>query len=134
MSPEDEVAETLANFVRDFNNLKWGAFRSYFGDDAEVFSPFPGLQHRTTGLDELERDWRPVFDERRATMPGPPYLNIDPVDVRMRAIGDAAILVSFHLENLFGAICLNRRTLLFEKTDGRWLITHLHASRGVLED
>jgi ketosteroid isomerase-like protein len=133
VSPEEEVADALSYFVRVFNDLKWDDFLSCFAEDATVFSPFPDLHRRSEGLEELERGWRPIFDERRANWPGPPYLNIDPVDVQMRAIGDAAVLVTFHLENLFGATVLNRRTLLFEKRDGRWVIAHLHASRGTLE-
>lgn len=133
MPPEQEVAKALAHFVSVFNDLKWDAFRSCFADDATVFSPFPDLHRRSEGLEELERGWRPIFDERRATMSGPPYLNIDPVDVHMHPIGEAAVLVTFHLENLFDATVLNRRTLLFEKRDGRWLIAHLHASRASVE-
>ena len=118
MSPEEEVAEALAHFVRVFNDLKWDEFRSCFAPDATIFSPFPNLQYRTSGSEELERDWRPVFEYRAAHLPGPPYLNINPTDVHMHAIGDAAFLVTFHLENLLGATWLNRRTILFEKREG----------------
>lgn len=134
MSQEEEVADALTHFVRVFNDLNWDAFLSCFAEDATVFSPFPELHRRSEGLEELEQGWRPIFDYRRANTPGPPYLNIDPVDVQMRAIGEAAVLVTFHLENLFGLAVLNRRTLLFEKRNQRWVIAHLHASRGSLEE
>ena len=133
LKPEEEVAESLAYFVGVFNDLKWDEFRSCFADDASVISPFPNSHYRTEGLQELERDWRPIFDERREKLPGPPYLNIDPVDVKMRTIGETTVLVTFHLENLFGSPVLNRRTLVFEKRDQRWLIIHLHASRAVVD-
>ena len=52
---------------------------------------------------------------------GPPSLNIDPKDTKIRLLGNAAV-VTFHLGERA------RRTVVFEQRDRGWVIVHLHAS------
>ncbi|HEY5637077.1 MAG TPA: nuclear transport factor 2 family protein [Burkholderiales bacterium] len=128
MSGNECVGAALEHFVRIFNDLDWEAFADCFADDAAVYAPFPDQPRIAVGKAALEAGWRPVFDRVRANRPGPPYLNIDPKDTRVRSLGEDACVVTFHLENLVGATRLHRRTAVFERRDGRWRIVHLHAS------
>ena len=121
---EEQVQQVAEAFIHAFNNLDWDAFRTSFSDDATVFFPMPGLARRATGRSEVEGSFRSVFDEVRRRRTGPPYLNIDPKDMHIQILQDAAV-VTFHLE---GSELLNRRTVVFQKREGRWLIVHLHAS------
>ena len=122
---EGQVQNAAEAFIDAFNNLDWEAFRATFSDDATVFFPTPGISRRATGRSEVEGFFRPLFDEFRSRRSAPPYLDIDPKDTHVQILEDAAI-VTFHLEDME---LLNRRTVVFQKRDGRWLIVHLHASR-----
>ena len=121
---EKEVRQAAQAFIHAFDNLDWDTFRACFSDDATVFFPMPGIAERATGRSEVEGFFRSVFDEVRRRMTGPPYLNLDPKDTHIQILQDAAV-VTFHLE---GPELLNRRTVVFQKREGRWLIVHLHAS------
>lgn len=119
-----EVQAAAAAFVENFSNLDWEKFRLAFSDDATVFFPFAQFPRRATGRAEVEAIFKRFFDEARKGKAAPPYLNIEPKDMQIQVLGDAAV-VTFHLgdDNTVG-----RRTLVFRKQKGRWLIAHLHAS------
>jgi len=129
ITPEAEGIETaLAHFVRVFNALDWDAFAACFADDATVIAPFPDQPRMVVGKAAFEQAWRPVFERGRARYPGPPYLNIAPKDTQLQPLGVDACLVSFHFESLMGSPRPHRRSIVFERRDGRWQIVHLHAS------
>jgi len=129
LTPRNGNAETaLAHFVRVFNDLDWDAFAACFAEDATVIAPFPDQPRMAVGKAAFEQAWRPVFDRGRARYPGPPYLNIAPKDTQLQPLGENACLASFHLESLMSSPRLHRRSIVFERRDGRWLIVHLHAS------
>ncbi|MGI8836148.1 MAG: YybH family protein [Pyrinomonadaceae bacterium] len=118
------VQKAAEEFIKAFNNLEWGKFRNSFSDDVTVFFPFNQDPRRANGRAEVETSFKSGFDELRKRKPNPPYLNIQPKDVQIQMLKDTAIL-TFHLpgEDTFG-----RRTLVFQKQKGKWLIVHLHAS------
>jgi len=118
------VQRAVEAFIGVFNNLDWERFRHSFSDDATVFFPFQNVPRRASGRDEIEGAFKPFFDEMRKRKPNPPYLNIDPKDVQTQMLGKVAI-VTFHLA---GNDSLGRRTVVFQKQKGKWLIVHLHAS------
>ena len=66
-----------------------------------------------------------VFDNARKQRSSPPYLRIDPEDLEIQMLKKDVAIVTFHLDDpgLFG-----RRTVVFQKRKGKWLIVHLHAS------
>jgi hypothetical protein len=68
--------------------------------------------------------FRAVFEGARKQKSSSPYLSIQPKEMKIQMLGEVGI-VTFHLEDpgLFG-----RRTVVFHKRGGRWLIVHLHAS------
>jgi len=124
---EAVVQKTVAEFIYAFNNLDWEHFRQYFADDATVFNPaIPEVTelHRLDGREKIETVFKRVFEEARKGK-GPPYLHIQPENLKIQMLTNAAV-VTFHFkrsESSFG-----RRTFVFEKRNGKWLIVHLHAS------
>jgi len=121
---QEEVREALANFVVAFDNLNWETFRLAFSDDATVFYPraFP---ERANGRVEFEKTFKVVFDQIRGNKSKPPYMHIQPKEMRIQTFGNVAI-ATFHLDDRVGF--LNRRTIVLHKTNDGWKIVHLHAS------
>ena len=121
---EVEVKNTLARFVRAFDNLDWETFRSAFADDATVFYPRAFAQ-RADGRSEFEHNFRQVFEQIRAGRSKGPYMDLQPQNLRIQIAGDVAI-VTFHLDDRAGFV--NRRTIILSKFPEGWRIIHLHAS------
>jgi len=123
-SGEEQVRQTVAKFVRAFDNLDWDGFRYAFADDATVFYPraFP---ERASGRPEFESGFRAVFEQIRHGKSAPPYMDLQPKDMKVQMFGDVAI-VTFHLDDRAGFV--NRRTIVLGKSGAGWKIAHLHAS------
>jgi hypothetical protein len=119
-----EVARLLDSFVESFDNLEWDRFRGLFSDEATVFFPAPYARQRASGRAAVEEGFRAVFDRWRKERPGPPYLDIRPLDVMVSTYGDVYV-VTFHLGE---GESLSRRTLVLGKERGELKILHLHAS------
>lgn len=124
-SDSRDVENTARQFIASFVNLDWNRFRGFFATDATAFFP-PSAQfpRRADGKAEIEKVFKTVFERARKQKASPPYLTIEPKQMKIQMLGDIAIL-TFHLEDpdLFG-----RRTIVFRKYGKRWLIVHLHAS------
>ena len=126
-SEEEVVQKTVAEFIYAFNNLDWEHFRQYFADDATVFNPaIPGVTElrRLDGREKIETVFKSVFDEARKGK-GPPYLDIRPENLKIQMLTNAAV-VTFHFKR--SGSSFGRRTFVWEKRNGKWLIVHLHAS------
>ena len=123
------VLKAAESFIEALNNLEWERFRKSFVADATVFFPaeVPGRAH---GSGEVEAGFKRMFDEGRKQGGGPPYLRVEPRDVMIQMAGTVAVM-SFHLKRPGG---LARRTIVWQKRGGRWLILHLHASGVMLEN
>ena len=117
------VHRAAAAFIEAFDNLEWERFRHSFSDDATAFFPSQSGPRRANGRDEIEDAFKPFFDEMRKRKPNPPYLNIEPKDLKIQMLRDGAI-VTFYLG---GDDSVGRRTVVFQKQKGKWLIVHLHA-------
>jgi hypothetical protein len=119
------VVQTLDQFIDAFVSLNWKKFTDYFADDATAFFP-PSAKFpiRANNKIEIENIFKNVFENARKQRSSPPYIVIEPKDLKIQMLGDVAI-VTFVLNDpdLFG-----RRTIIFEKLNGKWLIIHLHAS------
>ena len=123
-SAESEVRDTLAKFVKAFDNLDWESFRLAFDDNATVFYP-RAIPARATGRPEFERSFKMVFEQIRNGRTAPPYMDIQPRDMKIQMFGNLAI-ATFHLDDRPGF--LNRRTIVLNRTPVGWKIVHLHAS------
>jgi ketosteroid isomerase-like protein len=122
-----DVQKAAEAFIEAFNNLNWERFRHSFSADATVFFPFQGVPRRVDGKDEIETVFKSFFDDVRKRKPTPPHLNIEPKEMKTQMLGDSAV-VTFHLRDNDS---LGRRTVIFQKQEGIWLIVHLHASKFV---
>jgi ketosteroid isomerase-like protein len=118
----------LQDFLLAFDNLEWDRFRSFFADDATVFYP-RGFTGRANGRPEFEANFRQVFEQIRAGRTQPPYMHLQPRDLRIQSYGEIAI-ATFHLDDRPGV--LNRRTIVLCRRKGQWKIVHLHASETAL--
>ena len=108
-----------------FEDLDFEPFRAHFADDACAFFPGPRVE-RACGREEIEATFRKVFEaERQAGTSGPPYLHLDPEDLRIQLLGPDVAVATFHLRN---AERVARRTFVFVRRGDRWLIVNLHAS------
>jgi ketosteroid isomerase-like protein len=116
------VQQALAAFLDAFNNLDRERVEACFTDDATVFGAYGGK--RQVGF------WFDFFDTRRATLPGPPYQNLQPRDLQVEMLGDVAV-ATFHLE--MNPEVLGRRTLVLTRTPDGWKIAHVHASNLPME-
>ena len=123
-TPSEEVARFLDSFVESFQNLEWDRFRDHFSDEATVFFPAPYASERARGRAAVEAGFRGVFERWRNERPGPPYLEIRPLDVMVQSYGEIHV-VTFHLE---AGDSRSRRTLVLGKERGGLRILHLHAS------
>jgi ketosteroid isomerase-like protein len=119
-----EVARFLESFVESFENLEWDRFRDHFSEEATVFFPAPYDAARASGRAAVEAGFRGVFDRWRNERPGPPYLEIRPLDVMVQSSGGIHV-VTFHLD---AGDSRSRRTLVLGTQGGRLKILHLHAS------
>ena len=120
----EQVRQAARAFVRAFNDLDWPAFEAAWAEDATAFFPNGLADARLEGRPDIIARFREIFADVPDERPGPPYLSIRPRDLRVQIAGDGAV-VSFHLGD---SSTPNRRTVVFAKREGRWLIVHLHAS------
>ena len=124
-APADaDIRETIAHFIRAFDDLDWEHFRLAFDDHATLFYP-RAMPQRADGRAEFEKAFKTVFQQIRGSKTAAPYMDIQPKDLRIQLFGDIAI-VTFHLDDKPGF--LNRRTIVLNKTEKGWKIVHLHAS------
>jgi ketosteroid isomerase-like protein len=124
-SAENKIRNTANDFVAAFVSLDWERFRSYFAGSATAFfPPSAKLSARVDGKRAIENVFAKVFENARKQNSSPPYLKIEPLELRIQMLGDVAV-VTFHLNDpgMFG-----RRTVVFRKFGKRWLIVHLHAA------
>lgn len=121
---EAEVRETLARFIRAFDDLDWEQFRLAFDDDATVFYP-RAIPERANGRAEFEKAFKTVFEQIRGGKTAAPYMDIQPRELRIQAFDNVAI-ATFHLDDRVGFV--NRRTIVLRKMEKGWKIVHLHAS------
>ena len=129
---EDEVLEALESFIAAFENGDIEAMESSFANNAVTF-PRSIMAHeydqdidvskyrRVRGIDPQMRE---LIDSLKRSGRERPYLDIEPVDLEIQIIGDAAV-ATFHL---VGGARLGRRTFVLALIDGAWKIVHLHAS------
>lgn len=120
-----QVVIATKKFVDVFANLKWDEFISFFSDDATCFFPAYRMQpQRAASKEELAKTFKLLFENARKQKTEPPYLTIEPKEIKIQMTGEVAI-VTFHLNS---ASNFGRRTIVFKKQNENWLIIHMHAS------
>ncbi len=113
-------------FLRAFENLDMKQFIACFADDATVFFPMPEPPERVQGKQAIQQRFERVFASIRGSAEsGPPFHHLAPEDLSIQLMPGGTAVVSFHLRN---EERIARRTFVLTKTNGKWLIVHLHAS------
>ena len=126
---EQKLQQALDGFLEAFRKLDWKPFIASFAAEATVFFPFSEAPRRANGIVEIEANFAPLFASLRKRQPaGPPYIELDPVDLHTTITGTLA-LVSFHLhDSVEEQAVLCRRTFVWVDDAVQWRILHLHAS------
>lgn len=127
----DPVSTTEA-FVEALSHADLPALIDLFADDATLFSPSPSSPMRIEGKESIQRLFEPMLSRIRQSGAGPVYMSLVPRDLKAQVMDDTAI-VTFHLgqvpaKPLDQPYSFSRRTLVLQRSAGRWLIVHLHAS------
>ncbi|HLK29249.1 MAG TPA: nuclear transport factor 2 family protein [Puia sp.] len=120
------VTEQLKKFVEAFKNLEFDKFQTFFSDDVTVFFPPSALvADRINGKEKAMEVFKNFFDKVRKSKAAPPYLDINPQKLQINIFEEIAI-VTFELDD---KDALSRRTIIFKKQNGQFMIIHLHASK-----
>ena len=124
-----DVEQAMSRFLTAFNNLDWPVFRDCFSNAPTMFFPIPKTNRRVEGA-EFDKVWQSLFDVNRKQAAGrgktaPPFINIQPKDIRIDRLTDDVAVVTFHLGVEPG---LNRRTIVLQRFPNGWKIVHIHAS------
>src|SRR5215472_410069 len=92
------IERAMARFLVALNNLDWSAMSTLFDENATMFSPSPAerIEGSRVGL-----AWREQFESirRRSQRSGPPYLDVQPQQMRIDRVSPDIAVVSFHLKN-----------------------------------
>jgi ketosteroid isomerase-like protein len=125
-SSTETVEQALARFVAAFDDLDWERFRNCFSENATIFHPTAPNIKRIDSPEQFDKVWLGVFDriKKNSGRTSPPYMKLDPTDVRVERLSDNVTLVTFHLVD---GGTTSRRTLVF-RLSGGWKIVHIHAS------
>lgn len=102
------------------NALDVEGMARFFADDITAFVPL-AQPERAEGKPAVVEIFRRYVERTRATTS---RTDLVPVDLLIDLQGETAV-VSFHLRS---DDAIGRRTFIFHRQDGRWLITHFHAS------
>jgi len=124
MDKRKQVEDTLSQFVSAFEELDWKRFSSLFAHDEDiaVFFPLPEMPLPYRGWSAVSKAWKEVFQleatERDFTL--------HVTDLAIQMYGSTAIAT--FLVNSSPPAIVHRRTLVFAKEEGQWVIVHLHGS------
>jgi ketosteroid isomerase-like protein len=121
------IEEALSAFLMAFDNLDWQAFRTCFSRAPTIFHPAAPNIRRIDSPDQFEKAWLGVFEriKKSSGRTSPPYMNLNPLDLRVEQLSEDVALVTFHLVD---GGTVNRRTLVFKREPNGWKIVHIHAS------
>ncbi len=121
------IDQALSAFLLAFDNLDWQSFQTCFSRTATIFHPAAPNVRRIDSPDEFRKAWQGVFEriKKSSGRTSPPYMNLNPLNLRVDMLSEDVALVTFHLVD---GSTLNRRTLVFKRDPDGWKIVHIHAS------
>jgi len=92
-----------------------------------MFHPAAPNLKRIESPQEFEEAWLGVFARIKKTSgrDSPPYMNLQPQDVKIQLLSRDIALVTFHLVD---GTTLSRRSIIFKRSPREWKIVHIHAS------
>lgn len=135
VNEEAAVIATLSKFLQAFENGNFDLMEASMAEDSYVFPRAIMSNDNVESIDidnyrrinGLEPKMKQLIQRKRESGKQPPYLNIEPKDLKITMLNNAAI-ATFHLEN---GKSLARRTIVLAKNDGSWKIVHIHPSNVV---
>jgi uncharacterized protein (TIGR02246 family) len=119
-SPEESVRAAMAEFMDGLNGLDTERMAAGFASDITAFVPVTKSE-RVDGKAAVVEVFRQYAAETKKRVS---QTHIVPEDLRVDVRGDMAV-ITFNVHN---PSAVSRRTFVFRREDGRWLITHFHAS------
>ena len=119
-SAESQVRTAMNGFMSALNALDATAMATYFADDITAFVP-TAQTDRAEGKGAVSRIFS-TFVER--TKPTTAKLSLVPEAMTVEASGNLG-LVTFQIRE---PATVRRRTFVWRKVKGNWLIAHFHAS------
>lgn len=120
----ESVRATLDGFLSALNALDVDRIASFFADDVTAFVP-TAQGSRVDGKAALTEVFRAYCERTRETGS---RTNIVPEHLTVEQAGSVGI-VTFEVPS---PASVARRTFVFRNHDGRWLISHFHASNFAL--
>ena len=114
-------------------NADADALAELFEENATVFMPFDSVPRRIEGKEEIRKGFGALFEPMRKPGSAPPYMKLEPRDVKTQRIGNDVAIITFHLGSIPGAATtsptmFSRRTMVVRLENSRWIVQHLHAS------
>lgn len=127
LHPAEAVVLGLVRAI-DFFDLE--QFVGSFSEDVTMFYPVPGMAERVDGREALAARQKMVFERLRkqfaeAGQTDPPFFNLVATDMRTQALGEVAVVVTYHVDR---GTHLGRRTAVVKEIDGTWQIVSFHSS------
>ena len=119
---EPEVRAAMAGFMDALNALDTDRMSSYFTEDVSAFVPVAKAEY-VDGRPAVTAVFKAFVDRVKPTVTA---LHLVPEDERVETSGDLAV-VTFQIREQAPRIT-RRRTFVFRRTNGKWLISHFHAS------
>lgn len=112
----------MSGFMDALNALDAGKMSSFFAEDITAFVPVAQAD-RVEGRAALTNIFQKFVDR---TKPAVSRLNLVPEDLEVLVSGDLA-MVSFNIREKALNVT-RRRTVIFIRREGHWLMRHMHAS------
>jgi ketosteroid isomerase-like protein len=122
----DDPGSIVPQFIAAFNDLDANALSVLFMEDATAFMPAPMDPERVEGRAAIVKTLEPLFVSEKTRQGGsPPYLHLEARELVVQRTSSNSAVITFDVGN---EIVHSRRTLVVERSGGRWKIAHLHAS------
>ncbi len=100
---------------------------AHYTDDATSFFPIRHHSQRLDGKEAIREAFARVLSRIKDS--GASSIRLEAEDVHVQEFGGVAV-ATFHIRD----DDLSRRTLVLRRSQGRWLIEHMHASNAPLPE
>ncbi len=117
---EAQLRRAMQGFMGALNALDAKGMSAYFADDITAFVP-TAQSDRANGKGAVDRIFSAFVEKAKPTTP---RLSLVPEAMQIDASPTLGV-VNFQIHE---PTTVRRRTFVWRKVDGRWLISHFHAS------
>jgi ketosteroid isomerase-like protein len=121
---ESAVKGVVGDFVEALNTADIEKFSALLAPDVTAFFPLAPILELLDGKQNVVKVFTIFFESVRKEGGGPRYMDLKPEGLKIQLYGGTAV-VTFHFT---GKTMFSRRTLVFHREAGKWLIVHMHGS------